>query len=109
VSFESELEELGFVLLQERRGGARRYTHRTHPFLNWWVLVHGDGTAELTWEFELGAYLNAKGFAVSAQDELSLLLFPSNEVRGPAEEGWLGAEIERAERHLASLDLLSGT
>jgi hypothetical protein len=109
MSFEEELAELGFGLLQERRSGTRQYTRQSNPFLRWWVLVHADGTAELTWEFELGAYLNAKGFSVSAQDELSLLLFPSRESRNPAQPGWMAAEIERTERHLRSIDLVTGT
>jgi hypothetical protein len=108
MSFETELEDLGFELLQERRGGTRQYTRRSNPYLRWFVIAHGDGTAELTWEFELGEYMKAKGLHVSVQDELSLLLFPSDEVRRPAEPGWLQAEIEQGERVLGSVDLLSG-
>ena len=109
MSFESELDALGFTLLQQRPGGGRRYTRQSHPYLRWWVIAHGDGTAELTWEFELGEYLKAKGLHVSVQDELSLLLFPSEEVRGPAAPGWLAGEIARAERVLGSVDLLAGS
>ncbi len=108
MSFEGELADQGFEILQERRG-SKQYTRRTNPFLRWWVTTHRDGTAELTWEFELGEYMKAKGFHVSVQDELSLLIFPSDEVRGPAEATWLRSEIERAERHLESVDLLAGS
>jgi hypothetical protein len=109
VSFEDEIAEQGFVLLDERRGGTRRYTRKSNPFLKWWLMVHSDGTAELTWEFELGEYMKAKGLHVSVQDELSLLLFPKQESRGPADGAWLRAEIEGAERHLQSVDLLAGS
>jgi hypothetical protein len=108
MSFEGELSDQGFEVLQRRRGSTQ-YTRRTNPFLRWWVTTLQDGTAELTWEFELGEYLKAKGFHVSVQDELSLLFFPSEEVRGPATAEWLRAEIEYAERHLRSVDLLAGS
>jgi hypothetical protein len=108
MSFDDELAEMGFELVQQTRDGTRRYARRSHAFLQWWVLARPDATAELTWEFELGAYLKAKGFAFSVQDELSLLLFPLTDVRGPADASWVTAEIERAETHLASLDLRSG-
>jgi hypothetical protein len=109
MTFETELDELGFELLQQRRSGSRQYTRRSNPYLRWWVITHGDGTAELTWEFELGEYLKAKGLHVSVQDELSLLLFPSSEVRRRAESGWIQMEIEQAERVLRSVDLLAGS
>lgn len=109
MSLDGPLADLGFELVQERRNGDRQYSRRQHPYLAWWVLTHADGTAELSWEVELGAYLRAKGFAVSVQDELSLLVFPAAESRGPADAAWLEAEIERAERQLSSVDLLGGT
>jgi hypothetical protein len=109
MSFTDELAEMGFEFVQQSRGGTLRFARRSHPFLQWWVLAHPDGTAELTWEFELGAYLKAKGFAFSVQDELSLLLFPLGEARGPAEASWLSTEIDRAQAHLSSLDLTHGS
>jgi hypothetical protein len=108
MTFTEELAEMGFELVQQSRGGTLRFARRPHPFLQWWVLVHADGTAELTWEFELGAYLKAKGFAFSVQDELSLLLFPTGEARGPADARWVAEQIARAEFHLGGLDLVQG-
>ena len=104
MTFENEITELGFELVGGR-GGAQRYALRSHPYLQWWVTLFSDGTAELTWEFELGAYLATKGFHVSVQDELSLLLFPSGERRGPAEAEWLATEMERGLAALGSVDL----
>ncbi len=109
MSFESTLVEAGFELLDERRGGSRRFTRRSNPYLRWWVTTLPDATIELSWEFELGEYLKMKGLHVSVQDELSLLLFPSDEVRGPADAAWLQQQIDRAEQHLGSVDLLAGS
>jgi len=109
VTIEETLAELGFDLVQRRRGGELQYARRSHPYLSWWVLVRADGTAELQWEYELGAYLQMKGFHVSVQDELSLLIFPKQEAKGPAEDGWLRSAIEEAERTIGSIDMLAGT
>jgi hypothetical protein len=109
MSFETDLDDLGFGVLQQRRDGTRQYTRQTNMYLRWWVTTYPDGTAELTWEFELGEYLRAKAFHVSVQDQLSLLVFPPNEVRGPADAAWLRAEIAKAEEQLRSVDLLNGT
>jgi len=109
VTIEEALAELGFDLVQRRRGGELQYARRSHPYLSWWVIVRADGTAELQWEYELGAYLQMKGFHVSVQDELSLLIFPKQEATGPAEAEWLRSAIEQAERTIGSIDMLAGT
>ena len=109
MTFDEALTEAGFELLDQRRDGMRRFTRRTNPYLRWWLTIGANGNVELSWEFELGEYMKAKGFHVSVQDELSLLLFPSDELRGPAEAEWLQEEIRRAELQLASIDLLAGS
>lgn len=109
MTIEGELEDLGFELVQTRKSGDRQFAKRSNPYLAWWVLLRSDGSAELSWELELGEYLRAKGFAVSVQDELSLSIFPSSEVRGQADGQWLRSEIERAAADLESVDLLRGT
>jgi hypothetical protein len=106
---EETLAELGFDLVQRRRGGELQYARRSNPYLSWWVLVRPDGVAELQWEYELGAYLQMKGFHVSVQDELSLLLFPKQEATGPAGDEWLRSAIAEAERLIGSVDMLAGT
>lgn len=106
---EADLGGLGFDLVQERRDGSRQYARRAHPFLSYWLLAHPDGTCQLSWEYALGEHLNAKGLKVSAQDELSLFLFPAEEVRGPFEEGWVSEQVSRVERLLGSFDLARGT
>jgi hypothetical protein len=107
MSVRDDLLDAGFELVGGR-SGTDRFARRSNPYLQWWVVVSADGTAELQWEFALGEYLQSKGFHVSVQDELSLLLFPGGEMRGPAESGWIADAIARAESHLASVNLVSG-
>lgn len=102
-----DLVDAGFELVGER-AGTQRFARRSNPYLQWWVVLSPDGTAELQWEFELGEYLKGKGFHVSVQDELSLLLFPRTEIRGPADPGWIADAIAGAEAQLASVDLVTG-
>ncbi len=108
MSFESELGELGFDLVQSRRDGGKRFVRRANAYTSQWFMVNPDGSAEFTWEFELGAYLKAKGFDISVQDELSLLLFPGGESRGPADLSWLADRMTEADRALGSVDLSTG-
>lgn len=103
------LAEHAFELVQRGRDGAGRFVRRANTYLQLWVIAFVDGTIEYTWEFELGAYLKEKGFAISVQDELSLLLFPGAERRGPADADWLASEIARTEQELSAIDLLTGS
>jgi hypothetical protein len=107
MTIETELSEAGFELVGTR-GRAQRFARRTHPYLQWWVVLHADGTAEVQWELELGEYLLSKGFHVSVQDELSLLLFPRAEMRGPADARWIASQIEEAEARLRAVNLATG-
>jgi hypothetical protein len=109
VTLEEFLAEHDFELVQRGRDGSNRYIRKANPYLDLWVTAFADGTIEYTWELEFGAYLISKGFTVSVQDELSLLLFPGTEKRGPADPDWLAAEIARTEVELRSVDLLGGT
>jgi hypothetical protein len=108
MSFAADMADLGFALVGDRRGGVSRYALRSGPYLQWWVHAHADGTADLTWEVEIGSYFKDKGFHISVQDELSLLLFPAEEVRGPANAEWVAGEMSRAEERLRSMDLVDG-
>jgi hypothetical protein len=108
MSLDSELGSLGFELVQKRRDGGMRFVRRANPYMSQWFMVNPDGSAEFTWEFELGAYLKAKGFDISVQDELSLLLFPGGESRGPADLSWLAERMTEAEGALGSVDLATG-
>ena len=106
MSFRSELEAMGFELVQTNRG-SERYTARGNRYLVLWVYTSPDGTAEFTWEYALGEYLKDHGFAVSVQDELSLMVFPTTDLRGPAEIVWITEQVAAAEAQLSSIDLLA--
>jgi hypothetical protein len=106
VSFRGELEGLGFELVHSNRG-AQRFTAHGSRYLLLWVHTSPDGSAEFTWEFALGEYLKDKGFAVSVQDELSLMVFPRTDVRGPQEIAWITEQVAAAEAQLSSIDLLA--
>ena len=107
MSVQDDLIDAGFELVGDR-SGTQRFARRSSPYLQWWVVVEPDGTAELQWELALGEYLRSKGFHVSVQDELSLLLFPRTEIRGPADSGFLADAIAGAEALLASVNLVTG-
>lgn len=107
MSFTDDLGALGFELVQSSRGGTQRFASKPGPYLQWWVHGYPDGTAEFTWEFELGAYLKDKGFALSVQDELSLMIFPRADARGPATAAWVAGQITGAEAALASVSLVA--
>lgn len=107
MTLEGDLTDAGFELIGSR-GGTHRYARRSHPYLTMWVVLHRDGTAELQWELELGEYLLSKGFHVSVQDELSLLLFPRGEIRGPADPAWIASQIQEAEARLRAVNLATG-
>jgi hypothetical protein len=106
MTIESDLESAGFELVGTR-SGVQRYSLRPNPYLQYWVVLD-DAGAEFQWEFALGEYLRSKGFHVSVQDELSLLLFPQREMRGPAEAGWLADQIASTGALLASVNLATG-
>ena len=101
--------EAGFDLVGERRDGSRTWAKRVHPYLVYHLTTHANGVGELSWELALGEYFRAKGLTFSAQDELSLFVFPSTEIRGMVEGDWLQRSIELMEQHLAGIDLVRGT
>lgn len=103
------IAELGFEVVADRKDGSRQYSLRVNPYLTYWLVTSADGTAQLSWEFALGDYLRAKGLSVSAQDELSLLVFPKTDASGPADPEWVRDEVEGVLGLLASVDLVRGT
>ncbi len=106
---EQDLTDLGFDLVQQRRDGTRTWSKRGHRYLVYWLTTHADQSAELSWELALGEYFVANGFAFSAQDELSLFVFPKQELVGRADGEWVRRSIEQVEDDLGSIDLARGT
>ncbi|HVE92527.1 MAG TPA: hypothetical protein VNE62_09560 [Actinomycetota bacterium] len=105
----ADMSTLGFEVVQRRRDGAVVWSRRASPYLVYWLTAHTDGSGELTWELALGEYFRALGLTFSAQDELSLFVFPSAELRGTLDEAWVASSIEEVEGLLRSIDLVSGT
>ena len=101
--------DAGFELVGQRRDGSRTWTKRPHRYLTYHLTTYPDGTGELSWELALGEYFVAKGLTFSAQDELSLFVFPASELRGPLEGDWLQRSVDLVEGQLRAIDLAQGT
>lgn len=107
--FARDLNDLGFRFVQEGRGGIGQYSRRVTPYLTVWV-HHGtrDAHVLVTWELALGEYLDRLGMQVGSNEPLNQFLFPQRDVRGPADIGFVVAELDRVETLLRSIDLLAG-
>lgn len=103
------LEKFGFEIVQRRRDGAVVWSRREHPWLVVWMTQRPNGMGEMTWELALGEYFVAKGYTFSAQDELSLFVFPSAEVTGMMDEAWVTATLDGLREQLSLIDLAGGT
>lgn len=101
--------DAGFELVGQRRDGSRTWIKRVHHYLTYHLTTFPNGTGELSWELALGEYFRAKGLTFSAQDELSLFVFPATELRGPLEGEWLQHSIEQVTGQLRAIDLARGT
>ena len=102
------LVDEGFQAVQQRRDGAVVWSKRAHRYLIYWVTVYPNGVAELTWELALGEYFVEKGFTFSAQDELSLFVFPTGEITGTLDDGWVRRTMDQVEQRLRDIDLATG-
>ncbi|HVL80237.1 MAG TPA: hypothetical protein VM840_01430 [Actinomycetota bacterium] len=100
--------DAGFNAVQQRRDGAVVWSKREHRYLIFWLTVHPNGVAELTWELALGEYFVEKGFTFSAQDELSLFVFPTTEITGTMDDGWLQRSMDQVTDRLRGIDLARG-
>lgn len=108
--FHRDLEDLGFRLIQEGRGGVLGYSRRRSPYLVYWV--HHDpagATVLFTWEMAIGEYLDERDMQVGANEPLNQFIFPKHDSRGPADAGFVVREIDRVEARLNALDLVEGT
>lgn len=93
-TFEDQLEELGFVEQgRSRRGGAqwalpfsRFLTFTLHDFREHVVL---------TWRFDLGEFMLARGWLIGAGDTSFQELYPQRDAKLPVEIAAVEAEITR--------------
>lgn len=107
--FHRDLQDLGFRLVQEGRGGVLQYQRRQSPYLTYWV-HHDPGaeTALFTWELAIGEYLDGVDLQVGANEPLNQFVFPKHDARGPADPSFVVSEIDRCEDRLRRLDFVDG-
>lgn len=101
--------DVGFEAVTRRRDGVTTWSKREHSYLTFWLTTHADSSAELSWELAMGEYFVAKGYTFSAQDELSLFVFPAQEISGNVTGSWLQDNVSSVIEELAALDLGRGT
>lgn len=100
----------GLAALGFRRGGTRRseeWTKQATRYLVYSVHPQSDGTALFTWEFAVGEFMGDHGLQLGSNDPLNLFLFPQHDAHGPQTGAFVASEMDRTERMLAGLDLLS--
>jgi hypothetical protein len=102
VEFEEALARLGFELGEQGRG-VRRYEAHPNRFMTYSVHAFEDGTALLTWEFDVVDYLSKRGVQLGSGEALNTFMFPATDDRGPQDGAWLASALDRAEETLASL------
>lgn len=100
----------GLTALGFRRAGSRReeWTKQATPYLVYSVHPDRDGSVLFTWELAIGELMGDAGLQIGANDPLNLFLFPQHDARGPATGAFVVSEMDRTERILGGLNLLSG-
>jgi hypothetical protein len=102
--FFSELDALGFVLVQEDRRGVLQFARKANRFLTEWVHDYGD-EALFTWEFDLGEWVAVMEWQIGAAETSFQILYPQYDVKVPREIDAVATEIQRIEQRLSRLDL----
>jgi hypothetical protein len=105
VSFEEDLQALGFALERDSRG-VRHYAQRPTRYLTYWVQVHDGGDLLFSWEFAIGEFAAARGLQVGSDEHLNSFLYPKEDSRGPQDVAWLASRLEVTEALLRSLSFL---
>ena len=93
-TFDDELEALGFRAQGESRRGGRMWTLPFNRYLTFMLHDYHDNIV-LTWSFELGDYLLARGWQVSTTDTSTTELYPQHDVKLPLDAAALRGEITR--------------
>lgn len=106
--FHTDLESLGFRLVQSSRRGIQ-YVMKATRYLAYWV--HWDqeeGTALFTWELDIGELMHDRQMQIGANETLNLFLFPQHDAKGPADISFVARELDHSEGLLRSIDLTAG-
>lgn len=101
ITFDDQLEMLGFVARSASRRGGRMWELRFNRFLRF-VLHDYQDAIVLSWSFALGEYLEERGWRSSVTDTSVAELYPQHDVKLPLDIEAVGGEITRV---LASLRL----
>lgn len=92
--FEDELAALGFRPSGSSRRGGRMWSLTFNRFLTF-VLHDYDDAVVLTWSFDLGEFVDERGWQSSVTDLSTAELYPKHDVRLPLDVEAVGAEITR--------------
>ena len=107
-AFFSELDALGFVLVQEDRRGVLQFARKPNRFLTEWVHDYGD-SALFTWEFDLGEFVAEMEWQIGAAETSFQILYPQFDVKLARDIDAVAVEIQRVEQRLSRLDLVDPT
>ena len=107
-AFFSELDALGFVLVQEDRRGVLQFARKPNRFLTEWVHDYGD-SALFTWEFDLGEFVAEMEWQIGAAETSFQILYPQFDVKLARDVDAVAVEIQRVEQRLSRLDLVDPT
>jgi hypothetical protein len=108
MDFGEALRRAGFTLSQDRSSrGFQTFAAHPNRFLTYWVHAYDDGSALLTWEFDIVDYLLELGIQLGSSETLNLYMFPVEDMRGRQEPVWLAHAIELVEAKLRSVDFVT--
>lgn len=106
--FQSDLEALGFRVVQDRGTGTIQFARQVSPFLTYWVHWNTiDATVLFTWEHAIAEYVSGIGMQVGSDEGMNQFLFPKYDARGPQDVAFIVQEMSRAEQILRAIDLLA--
>ena len=94
MTFDDELEALGFRVQGSSRRGGRRWVLPFNRYLTFVVHDYDDHVV-VTWSHALGEFLEERGWRSSLADTTTAEIFPSNDVRLPLDVDLVGGEITR--------------
>jgi hypothetical protein len=101
VTFDDQLEQLGFRVQGSSRRGGRMWTLVFNRVLTF-TLHDYDDSIVLTWSCDLGAYALERGWQIGASETAGQELYPQHDVRLPLDAEAIRGEVTRV---LASLRL----
>jgi hypothetical protein len=101
MTFDDELEALGFRVQGSSRRGGRMWTLAFNRMLTF-TLHDYDDAVVLTWTFAWGDYLLERGWQTSTTDPSAAELYPQHDVRLPLDVDAVRGEVTRV---LATLRL----